>query len=32
MKVTVAIFLIGFCMLSIFKTGFDSDDRSGLGD
>ena len=32
MKVIIAILLIGFCMFSIFKTGSDSDDRSGMGD
>ena len=32
MGVVIAIFLIGFCMFSIFKTGSDSDDRSGMGD
>jgi len=32
MGVIIAIFLIGFCTFSIFKTGSDSDDRSGMGD
>lgn len=33
MKAIIAvIFFIGFCMFSIFKTGSDSDDRSGMGD
>jgi hypothetical protein len=29
MGVIIAIFLIGFCTFSIFKTGSDSDDRMG---
>ena len=31
-KGIAVIFLIGVCMFSVFKTGSDSDDRSGLGD
>ena len=32
LTIIAIIFLVGVCTFSVFKTGSDSDDRSGLGD